>query len=160
MFWTKSGRRRRTAARNDGYSRLSRWITPSYDAVGKVNRKKIYYKRKIIINLRLSLTHRVNLPRTFTTKYPPPTQRHTEQEIWKKVSCFFSAQNEVVKRPPIHQLPKGGTRKALSTQRNHYCSAQPATVCGCRRCLSKWRKAVLWIRPASEALPGKAWYRP
>ena len=26
-------------------------------------------------------THRVNLPRTFTTKYPPPTQRHTEQEI-------------------------------------------------------------------------------
>ena len=26
-------------------------------------------------------THRVNLSRTFTTKYPPPTQRHTEQEI-------------------------------------------------------------------------------
>ena len=26
----------------------------------------------------------------------------------KKVSCFFSAQNEVVKRHPIHQLPKGG----------------------------------------------------
>ena len=25
--------------------------------------------------------HRVNLPRTFTTKYPPHTQRHTEQEI-------------------------------------------------------------------------------
>ena len=22
-----------------------------------------------------------NLPRTFTTKYPPPIQRHTEQEI-------------------------------------------------------------------------------
>ena len=90
------------------------------------------------------------------TKYPPPTQRHTEQEIWKKVSCFFSAQNEVVKRHPIHQLPKGGTRNALSTQRNLYCAAQPAAVCGCRRCLSKWRKAVLWIRPASEALPGKA----
>ena len=26
-------------------------------------------------------THRVNLSRTFTTKYPPSTQRHTEQEI-------------------------------------------------------------------------------
>ena len=25
--------------------------------------------------------HRVNLPRTFTTKYPPHTQWHTEQEI-------------------------------------------------------------------------------
>ena len=29
----------------------------------------------------LSFTHRVNLSRTFTTKYPPPTQRHIEQEI-------------------------------------------------------------------------------
>ena len=26
-------------------------------------------------------THRVNLSRTFTAKYPPPSQRHTEQEI-------------------------------------------------------------------------------
>ncbi len=34
----------------------------------------------------------------------------------RKVSCFFSAQNEVVKHHPIHQLPKGGTRNALSTQ--------------------------------------------
>ena len=25
--------------------------------------------------------HRVNLSRTFTTKYPPLTQRHTEQEV-------------------------------------------------------------------------------
>ena len=29
----------------------------------------------------LFYTHRVNLSRTFTTKYPPLTQRHTEQEI-------------------------------------------------------------------------------
>ena len=33
------------------------------------------------INFSLSTSHRVNLPRTFITKYPPPTQRHTEQEI-------------------------------------------------------------------------------
>ena len=31
----------------------------------------------------------------------------------KKVSCFFSAQNEVVKRHPIRQLPKGVIRNAL-----------------------------------------------
>ena len=29
----------------------------------------------------LFYTHRVNLSRTFTTKSPPLTQRHTEQEI-------------------------------------------------------------------------------
>ena len=34
-------------------------------------------------------------------------------------------------------------RNALPTQRNHDCSAQPAAVCGCRRCLPKRRKAVL-----------------
>ena len=28
----------------------------------------------------------------------------------QKVSCFFSAQNEAVKRHPMHQLPKGGTQ--------------------------------------------------
>ena len=33
--------------------------------------------------------HRVNLPRTFITKYPPPTQRHTQAGNLKKVSCFF-----------------------------------------------------------------------
>jgi len=36
---------------------------------------------KKLINSSLPPTHRVNLSRTFTTKYPPPTQRHTEQEI-------------------------------------------------------------------------------
>ncbi len=30
----------------------------------------------------------------------------------------------------------------LSTQRNHDCAAQPATVCGCRRCLPEWRKKL------------------
>ena len=33
------------------------------------------YKRQV------PSTHRVNLSRTFTAKYPPPSQRHTEQEI-------------------------------------------------------------------------------
>ncbi|WP_207659899.1 hypothetical protein, partial [Clostridium sp. AM34-11AC] len=34
----------------------------------------------------------------------------------KKVACFFSAQNEVAKRHPIHRLPKGVIRNALSAQ--------------------------------------------
>ena len=33
-------------------------------------------------------THRVNLSRTFTTKYPPPTAAHRAGNL-KKVSCFF-----------------------------------------------------------------------
>ena len=52
----------------------------------------------------------------------------------EKGLLLFFAQNEVEKRHPIHQLPKGGTRNALSTQRNHDCAAKPTAVCGCRRC--------------------------
>ena len=36
---------------------------------------------KKLINSSLPPTHRVNLSQTFTTKYPPLTQWHTEQEI-------------------------------------------------------------------------------
>ena len=61
----------------------------------------------------------------------------------EKVSCFFSAQGGVAKRHPISQSQEGGTRNALSTQRNFYCAAQPAAVCCCRRCLPERRKAVL-----------------
>ena len=39
-----------------------------------------------------------------------------------KVSCFFSAHNEVVKRHPIRQSQKGVTRNALSEQRHFYCA--------------------------------------
>ena len=53
----------------------------------------------------------------------------------EKGLLLFSAQNEVVKRHPIRQLPKGVTRNALPTQRNHDCAAKSAAVCGCRRCL-------------------------
>ena len=37
--------------------------------------------KKLINSSLLFHTHRVNLSQTFTTKYPPPIQRHTEQEI-------------------------------------------------------------------------------
>ncbi len=67
-------------------------------------------------NYSLSPTHRVNLSRTFTTKYPPAHTAAHQAGNLKKVACFFSAQNEVVKRHTIHQLPKGGTRNALSAQ--------------------------------------------
>ena len=43
----------------------------------------------------------------------------------------------MAKRPLIRHLQKGAIRNALPTQRNFYCAAQPAAVCGCRRCLSE-----------------------
>ena len=79
-------------------------------------------------------------PSPYQVKTINSTDFHFSSE---KGLLLFSAQNEVVKRHLIHQLPKGVIRNALSTQRNHDCSAQPAAVCGCRRCLPKRRKAVL-----------------
>ena len=43
------------------------------------DRNTLWNASKITSNL--SASHRVNLSRTFTTKYPPLTQRHTKQEI-------------------------------------------------------------------------------
>ena len=46
-----------------------------------INWKRKKTEMKNLENFSLSASHRVNLSRTFTTKYPPLTQRHTEQEI-------------------------------------------------------------------------------
>ena len=46
-----------------------------------VKRTIDFLKNKKSENSSLPPTHRVNLSRTFTAKYPPPSQRHTEQEI-------------------------------------------------------------------------------
>ena len=61
----------------------SEWTDEQYEIV--YQSLEMLQKKFEIDNKYLSIycpsTHRVNLSRTFTTKYPPPKQRHTEQEI-------------------------------------------------------------------------------
>ena len=61
--------------------------------------------------------------------------------IGKSRSYKFYQSGELIKHREDDREYMGRTLYLGSL--NHDCSAQPATVCGCRRCLPKRRKAVL-----------------
>ena len=62
---------------------------------------------KKLINSSLPPTHRVNLSRTFTTKYPPPTQRHTEQELDDAIELLIPSADGTTERILVNTRADG-----------------------------------------------------